>query len=57
MGARVWNLLQEPRSVQEIWGIRLSEFEVAPQRGERDLLKLRQELSAEGLIEVKDDKA
>ena len=53
VGSRIWNLLQAPRTVRDIRDIILQEFEVEPQRCEDDLLRLLQELSDKGLIEVK----
>lgn len=52
VGARVWNLIQEPRTVGEIWDILTSEYEVDPQRCERDLVALLNRLVDEGLVEV-----
>lgn len=57
VGARVWELLQEPRTVREILNILLEEYEVAPQRCGQDLLDLLKELAAKKLIEVRDDQA
>ena len=57
VGARIWNLLQEPRTVNEIGEALLKEYDVEPERCERDLLALLQKLAAEGLIEVKDETA
>lgn len=54
VGARVWNLLQQPRSVAELRDVVLEEFEVGAERCERDLLELLQKMLAEGLIEVRD---
>jgi hypothetical protein len=53
VGSRIWNLLQEPRTVNDIRDIILQEYEVESQRCEHDLLRLLQELSDQGLIEVK----
>lgn len=53
VGARVWHLLQEPRTVQDIRDTILMEYEVERDRCERDLLALLQELVAAGLIEVR----
>jgi hypothetical protein len=53
VGSRVWDLLQEPRTVNDIRDIILQEYEVESQRCEHDLLRLLQELSDKGLIEVK----
>ena len=55
VGARVWSLIQEPRRVSEVRGILLEEYEVEPERCERELLALLQELADKGLIEMKDE--
>ena len=52
VGARIWSLIQEPRTVNEIRDILLEEYEVEPERCERDLLVLLQRLADESLIEV-----
>lgn len=57
VGARVWHLLQEPRTVQDVRETLLMEYEVERDRCERDLLALLQELVAAGLIEVRDESA
>lgn len=54
VGARVWDLIQTPKSVEEIQQVVLEDYETTPEQCERDLLVLLQELSAAGLIEVKD---
>ena len=54
VGARIWSLIQEPRTVNEIRDILLEEYEVEPERCERDLLVLLQRLADEGIIEVED---
>src|SRR5439155_25926548 len=55
VGARIWNLIQEPKGINEIYEILLKEYNVDPDRCERDLLALLQKLAAEGLIEVRDE--
>ena len=52
VGARIWSLIQEPRTVNEIRDRLLEEYEVEPERCERDLLVLLQRLADERLIEV-----
>jgi hypothetical protein len=52
VGARVWSLIQEPRTVVEIRDIIVSEYEVEPDRCERDLIALLQRLADKRLIEV-----
>ncbi len=54
VGARVWSLIQEPRAVSEVRDALLEEYEVDPDRCERELLAFLQELAAQGLIEVQD---
>jgi len=57
VGARIWNLVQEPRAVAEIQNAITNEYDVEPERCARDLLGLLEKLLAEGLIEVKDNTA
>ena len=54
VGARIWNLMQEPRAVAEIQNAITDEYDVEPERCARDLFGLLEKLLAEGLIEVKD---
>jgi hypothetical protein len=57
VGARVWRLLQEPRTVEEIRDVLVSEYEVEPDRCGRDLIALLHGLADEGLIEAGDGTA
>lgn len=50
LGARIWSLLQEPRSVATIRDTILAEYDVMPERCEQDLLDLLRKLQLEGLI-------
>lgn len=54
VGAMVWQLIQEPRSVQELRVAILDAFEVAQDVCEQDLLALLRELTARNLIEIRD---
>ena len=54
VGARIWNLIQEPKAVNEIWDVLLDEYEVEPEQCERDLLTLLEKLVAENLVEARD---
>jgi Coenzyme PQQ synthesis protein D (PqqD) len=54
VGARIWNLMQEPRAVAEIQNTITGEYDVEPEQCARDLFGLLDKLLAEGLIEVKD---
>jgi Coenzyme PQQ synthesis protein D (PqqD) len=52
VGARVWSLIQVPMTVDDLRAALLQEYDVEPQRCERELLTLLEELAAQGLIEV-----
>jgi Coenzyme PQQ synthesis protein D (PqqD) len=54
VGARVWTLLQSPRSVSELRDTILDEYEVAADECERELLELLEKMRVEGLVEVRD---
>ncbi|MEE9616123.1 MAG: lasso peptide biosynthesis PqqD family chaperone [Anaerolineae bacterium] len=55
VGARIWNLIQEPKAVNEIRDVLVDEYEVEPEHCERDLLALLEKLVAENLVEVRDE--
>ena len=55
VGARIWDLIQEPRAVSGVRDALLEEYEVAPDDCERDLVVLLEELAAHGLVEVRDE--
>lgn len=54
VGARIWSLLQQPTRIEQLRDTLLSEYDVAPDRLERDLTGLLDDLAAEGLIEIRD---
>lgn len=54
IGAQIWNLIQKPHRVAEISEVVVRDYEVEPERCERDVIALLQSLLAEGLIEVQD---
>lgn len=49
--ARIWKLLQKPRTGLEICGVIQSEYEVERFRCERDVLAVLKDFAAKGLIE------
>lgn len=53
VGAHIWQLIQQPKTVTTIRDTLLQEYEVDSDRCQRDLLGLLHELAAMGLIEVK----
>jgi len=52
VGTRVWALLKQPRSIEELRDTLLAEYEVGAELCERDLLDLLEKMRSEGLIEV-----
>lgn len=53
VGARVWTLLQQPRSIGELRDTLLDEYDVDEGRCESDLLELLEKMKSEGLIQVR----
>ncbi|QSJ19250.1 lasso peptide biosynthesis PqqD family chaperone [Nostoc sp. UHCC 0702] len=55
VGASIWNLIQQPKTISEIQDALLAQYEVEPEQCDRDLFAMLQEMEAEGLIEVSDE--
>ena len=53
VGARIWALVQQPRTVAEIRDILLEEFEVGAAQLELDLMALLADLEKRALIEAR----
>lgn len=53
VGTRVWNLVQQSRSVSEIHNALIEEYDVEAKQCERDLLDLLENMREQGLIEVR----
>jgi hypothetical protein len=53
VGARVWDLLREPRSVSELRDSLFEMYDVEAELCERNLLNLLEKMRAEGLVEVR----
>jgi len=56
VGASIWKLIQEPRTIKEIRDALLEEYDVEPKRCEQDILELLEELSTHELIKIVDEK-
>lgn len=54
VGARIWELIQEPKTVTEVRDALLQEFDVEPERCQSDLLALLEQMSQNKLIEIHD---
>ncbi|MDB4947880.1 MAG: hypothetical protein JWM27_529 [Gemmatimonadetes bacterium] len=55
VGARIWELIQQPTPVRRIRDTVVAEYDVAEADAERDLLELLAELAARGLVDVRGD--
>jgi hypothetical protein len=53
IGTRVWNLIQQPRTLEEIRSILLEEYDVEPDVCTEDLTSLISELAQKGLVEIR----
>jgi hypothetical protein len=52
VGARVWELIQQPRALAEIRTALLEHYDVEPEVCERDLRRIIEDLMANGLVAV-----
>ncbi|MFI5208202.1 MAG: PqqD family peptide modification chaperone [Gemmatimonadales bacterium] len=54
VGSRIWQLLQRPTTVPALRATLVEEYDVEPDRCERDLLALIADLSARGLVTIRE---
>jgi hypothetical protein len=52
VGARIWELLGEGKTLSEVCGQMLEEYEVSREELERDALRLAKELADQGLVHL-----
>ncbi|MCC7353726.1 MAG: PqqD family protein [Anaerolineae bacterium] len=57
IGARIWNMLQEPQTVGAIRDAILLEYDVEPERCGQDLLGLLRDMGDKGLVETRNETA
>ena len=55
VGARIWKLIQEPRTVREVRDTLLAEYDVDADRCEQDLIVLLEQLAQRQLIDLVDN--
>ena len=55
VGARIWKLIQTPRTVREVRDTLLEEYDVEVDRCEEDLIALLQQLAKNDLIDIVDN--
>ena len=54
VGARIWELIQQPSLDKFVLDTLLKEYDVAPEQCEADFLALMEDMAGRGLVEVKD---
>jgi hypothetical protein len=52
VGARLWGLLRDGKSLRESYRALLEEYEVEPATLEQDVLELLEKLKEQGLVEI-----
>ena len=55
VGAYIWDLIQEPKTISEIEESILSKYDVEAKICKKDLTTLLEQLKEEGLIEIKNE--
>ena len=55
VGTRIWELLDEPRSIAELCTLLTDEYDIEASDCLKDVVDLAEELRAEGLVTVKAD--
>ncbi len=55
VGARIWKLIETPRTVREVRDTLLEEYDVEVDRCEKDLIALLQQLAKNDLIDIVDN--
>lgn len=57
VGAYIWSLIQQPRTIRSVIDALLLEYDVAAEKCETDVLSLVEEMATRGLIDVCDGSA
>ncbi|WP_276253330.1 PqqD family protein [Halomontanus rarus] len=55
VGRRIWEQIQDPQSIAEIRDRIVAEYDVEPDRCERDLYDVVADLSSNGLVEISNE--
>jgi hypothetical protein len=55
VGAFVWEQITEPKTIDQVRDAILDEYDVGKEECERDLFELLREMTAKGLVEIKED--
>jgi hypothetical protein len=52
VGSVIWEMIQQPKSVQAVYSAVLERYSVDPETCRRDVLRMIEELQAAGLVEL-----
>lgn len=55
VGARVWHLVQQPRSIQSVLDTLLDEYDVSAAQCETDVFSLAEAMLKRGLVDIVDE--
>jgi hypothetical protein len=55
VGARIWHLVQQPRSIQSVLDTLLDEYDVSLAQCEADVLSLAEAMLTRGLVDLVDE--
>jgi GH35 family endo-1,4-beta-xylanase len=53
VGARIWQMLQQPTKLEELCKLIVTEYEVEDAVAEHDIAQLIEDLSEKGLVEIR----
>ncbi len=53
VGTVIWDLIQQPQSIEAVYSTVLGKYNVDPEACKRDVLRLIEELRGAGLVELK----
>lgn len=53
VGTVIWEMIQQPQSVESLYSAVLNQYNVEPETCKRDVLRLIEEMEAAGLLEIR----
>lgn len=53
VGTVIWEMIQQPQSVESLYSAVLNQYNVEPEICKRDVLRLIEEMEAAGLLEIR----
>ncbi|HEX4784354.1 MAG TPA: PqqD family protein [Candidatus Sulfotelmatobacter sp.] len=53
VGTLIWEMVQQPRSLEALYAAVLDQYNVDPETGKRDVLRLIEEMRMAGLVEIR----